>query len=106
VAEVGVVGQRRARQRGVERVEVQAGRQGAVQLGDYDAVVWISGEANEDSILKFTRDGKLVWDFEHRPPPEAAKMPENNQETRYIINKGRFQLDGWPTSSTSSTRSA
>ena len=60
---------------------------------DTKGFVWISGEANEDSILKFTRDGKLVWDFDHRPPPEAAKMPENNQETRYILNKGRFQLD-------------
>ena len=60
---------------------------------DTKGFVWVSGEANEDSILKFTRDGKLVWDFDHRPPPEAAKMPENNQETRYIINKGRFQLD-------------
>ena len=60
---------------------------------DTKGFVWVSGEANEDSILKFTRDGKLVWDFEHRPPPEAAMMPENNQETSYIINKGRFQLD-------------
>jgi hypothetical protein len=60
---------------------------------DTKGFVWVSGEANEDSILKFTRDGKLVWDFDHRPPPEAAKMPENNQETRYILNKGRFQLD-------------
>ena len=60
---------------------------------DTKGFVWVSGEANEDSILKFTRDGKFVWDFDHRPPPEAAKLPENNQETRYILNKGRFQLD-------------
>ncbi len=60
---------------------------------DTKGFVWVSGEANEDSILKFTRDGKFVWDFDHRPPPEAAMMPENNQETRYILNKGRFQLD-------------
>ena len=60
---------------------------------DTKGFVWVSGEANEDSILKFTRDGKLVWDFDHRPPPGTAATPENNQETRYIINKGRFQLD-------------
>ena len=60
---------------------------------DSKGFVWIAGEANEDSILKFTRDGTLVWDFDHRPPPEAAMMPENNQETGYILNKGRFQLD-------------
>ena len=60
---------------------------------DTKGFVWISGTAAQDSILKFTRDGKLVWDFEHRPPPEAGMMPENNQETNTLINKGRFQLD-------------
>jgi hypothetical protein len=60
---------------------------------DSRGFVWIAGEANEDSILKFTRDGKLVWDFDHRPPPQAATAPENNQETSYLLNKGRFQLD-------------
>ena len=62
-------------------------------IADTKGFVWVSGTAPQDSILKFTRDGKLVWDFDHRPPPEAAKMPENNQETSYLINKGRFQLD-------------
>jgi hypothetical protein len=60
---------------------------------DSKGFVWIAGEANEDSILKFTRDGKLVWDFDHRPTPAQAKMPETNQETSYLLNKGRFQLD-------------
>ncbi len=61
---------------------------------DSKGFVWVSGEANEDSILKFTRDGKqLVWDFDHRPTPQQAKLPENNQETGYLLNKGRFQLD-------------
>jgi hypothetical protein len=60
---------------------------------DSKGFVWIAGEANEDSILKFTRDGKLVWDFDRRPTAEQAKLPENNQETSYIPNKGRFQLD-------------
>jgi hypothetical protein len=61
---------------------------------DAKGFVWVSGEANEDSILKFTHDGKqLVWDFDHRPTAEQAKLPENNQETKYLLNKGRFQLD-------------
>ena len=61
---------------------------------DSKGFVWVSGEANEDSILKFSHDGKtLVWDFDHRPTAEQAKLPENNQETKYLLNKGRFQLD-------------
>ena len=31
--------------------------------------VWIGGNGGPDShVLKFTRDGKFVWDFGHRPP--------------------------------------
>ena len=62
-------------------------------IADTKGFVWIAGTNPQDSILKFTRDGKFVWDFGHRPPPEAVKLPENNQETGYLINKGRFQLD-------------
>jgi hypothetical protein len=62
-------------------------------IADTKGFVWVAGTAPQDSILKFTREGKLVWDFDHRPPPEAAMQPENNQETNYLINKGRFQLD-------------
>ena len=62
-------------------------------VADTKGFVWISGTDPQDSILKFTRDGKLVWDFEHRPPVEAGMMPENNQETGFLVNKGRFQLD-------------
>ena len=62
-------------------------------IADTKGFVWVSGTNPQDSILKFTRDGKFVWDFGHRPPPEAAMMPENNQETGFLINKGRFQLD-------------
>ena len=62
-------------------------------IADSKGFVWIAGTAAQDSILKFTRDGKLVWDFEHRPPVEAGMMPENNQETSFLVNKGRFQLD-------------
>jgi hypothetical protein len=62
-------------------------------IADTKGFVWISGTNAQDSILKFTRDGKFVWDFGHRPTPEQAKLPENNQETSYLVNKGRFQLD-------------
>jgi hypothetical protein len=62
-------------------------------IADSKGFVWIAGTAPQDSILKFTRDGKFVWDFGHRPTPEQTKLPENNQETSYLINKGRFQLD-------------
>jgi hypothetical protein len=62
-------------------------------IADTKGFVWIAGTAPQDSILKFTRDGKFVWDFGHRPPAEAGMMPENNQETSFLINKGRFQLD-------------
>jgi hypothetical protein len=62
-------------------------------IADTKGFVWISGTNAQDTILKFTRDGKFVWEFGHRPPAGAEKMPENNQETSYLVNKGRFQLD-------------
>ena len=48
-------------------------------IADTKGFVWIAGTGPQDSILKFTRDGKFVWDFGHRPTPETTK--------------GRFQLD-------------
>ena len=62
-------------------------------IADSKGFVWVAGTSAQDSILKFTRDGKFVWDFGHRPPPEAGMMPENNQETDAFVQKGRFQLD-------------
>jgi hypothetical protein len=62
-------------------------------IADTKGFIWISGTQPQDSIIKYTRDGKVVWDFGHRPPPEAGMMPENNQETSFLVNKGRFQLD-------------
>src|SRR5579863_6719334 len=49
---------------------------------DRQGNVWISGQAPGDSILKFSSDGKLLWDFGHR----GAKVPgdqvkQNNQQT-------------------------
>ena len=62
-------------------------------IADSKGFIWISGTQPQDSIIKYTRDGKVVWDFGHRPPAEAGMMPENNQETSFLVNKGRFQLD-------------
>lgn len=61
-------------------------------IADRKGFVWVGGTAAQDSILKFTRDGKFVWDFGHRPP-QGAQTPENNQQTDILVSKGRFQLD-------------
>lgn len=59
---------------------------------DRQGFVWVAGTAAQDSILKFTKDGKFVWDFDHRPP-KGAPAPENNQQTDVLVSKGRFNLD-------------
>jgi len=61
-------------------------------IADTEGFVWVGGTAAQDSILKFTRDGEFVWDFDHRPP-EGEDLSENNQETDWLVNKGRFQID-------------
>jgi hypothetical protein len=60
-------------------------------LVDREGNVWIAGTAAQDSILKFSHDGKLLWDFGHRPPKEGFK--ETNQNTDMLVSKGRFNLD-------------
>jgi len=60
-------------------------------LVDRQGNVWIAGTAAQDSILKFSHDGKLLWDFGHRPPKEGFK--ETNQNTDMMVSKGRFNLD-------------
>jgi len=77
-------------------------------IADRDGFVWVAGTRPQDSILKFTRDGELVWDFDHRPPEGGqcelersdqreeeycGLLEENNQQTDILSNKGRFQLD-------------
>ena len=61
-------------------------------IPDSKGFVWVAGTAAQDSILKFTRDGKFVWDFGHRPPKEG-EFKETNQNTDMFVSKGRFQLD-------------
>jgi hypothetical protein len=60
---------------------------------DRQGNVWIGGTAQQDSILKFSRDGKLLWDFDHRPPKGSPPLKENNQQTDILLSKGRFNLD-------------
>src|SRR5258705_1923532 len=60
---------------------------------DSKGFVWVAGTGAQDSILKFTKEGKLVWDFGHRPPKDAKDFKENNQMTDAFVSKGRFQLD-------------
>ena len=62
-------------------------------LVDRQGFVWVAGTAAQDSILKFTKDGKLVWDFDHRPPKGSPPLKENNQQTDVLVSKGRFNLD-------------
>ena len=62
-------------------------------IADSKGFIWVSGTAAQDSILKFTKDGTLVWDFGHRPPKDIQNFKENNQMTDYFVSKGRFQLD-------------
>jgi len=69
-------------------------------IPDTEGNVWISGEAAQDSILKFTRDGEFLWDFGRRPPRldtdadlRTRDAQENNQKLDEIVNVGRFQLD-------------
>jgi hypothetical protein len=60
---------------------------------DSKGFVWVAGTGAQDSILKYTKEGKLVWDFGHRPPADDKNFKENNQNTDAFVSKGRFQLD-------------
>jgi len=49
---------------------------------DRDENVWISGTMPGDSIIKFTKDGKFLWDFDHRGPRvPAEQVKQDNQQT-------------------------
>ena len=58
---------------------------------DKQGNVWVSGTQRGDSILKFTRDGKFLWDFGRRPPAvpagqTAPPLKEDNQQTEVLIS--------------------
>ena len=64
----------------------------ATIIADREGYVWVGGNLPGDSILKFTRDGELVWDFGRRSA-DGRHPPEDNTETEILGPKGRFQLD-------------
>ena len=47
-------------------------------IADSKGNIWISGTNAQDSIIKYSQDGKVLWDFDHRPPAEAGMMPESS----------------------------
>ena len=58
---------------------------------DRDLNVWIAANGRGEGILKFTRDGKFLWDFGHRGPKPAPgqqlpPLKDNNQETEVLPN--------------------
>ena len=62
---------------------------------DRDENVWISGTTPGDSIIKFTKDGKFLWDFGHRGPKvPASEVKQNNQQTEtFPPGIAAFELD-------------
>jgi hypothetical protein len=49
---------------------------------DRERNVWISGTRPGDSIIKFSSEGKLLWDFGHRGPKvPAEEVKQDNQQT-------------------------
>ncbi len=62
---------------------------------DRDENVWISGTTPGDSIVKFSKDGKLLWDFGHRGPKVPAnEVKQNNQQTEiFPPGIGAFEFD-------------
>ncbi len=62
---------------------------------DREGNVWISGTRPGDSILKFSSDGKLLWDFGHRGPRvPAEQVKQDNQQTAiFPPGIGAFDFD-------------
>jgi hypothetical protein len=62
---------------------------------DREGNVWISGTRPGDSIVKFSSDGKLLWDFGHRGPKvPAEQVKQDNQQTAiFPPGIGSFDFD-------------
>ena len=62
---------------------------------DRDKNVYLSGTTPGDSIIKFSRDGKFLWDFGHRGPKlPADQVTQDNQQTAvFPPGIGSFDLD-------------
>jgi hypothetical protein len=57
---------------------------------DKQGFVWVAGTAAQDSILKFTKDGKLVWAWKKNTPP---LKPQEQQE---LITAGKMTWEDSP----------
>ena len=62
---------------------------------DRDRNIYVSGTTPGDSIIKFSPDGKFLWDFGHRGPKVPANQVKmNNQQTEiFPPGIGAFELD-------------
>lgn len=61
--------------------------------------VWLSGMGRGDTVLKYSSDGKLLWDFGHRGPGPVPgqtqeRLKDNNQQTDTLMSgMAGFDLD-------------
>jgi len=62
---------------------------------DRERNVWLSGTRPGDSIIKFSSEGKLLWDFGHRGPKvPAEEVKQDNQQTAiFPPGIGGFDFD-------------
>jgi DNA-binding beta-propeller fold protein YncE len=62
---------------------------------DREGNVWMSGTRPGDSIIKFSSEGKLLWDFGHRGPKvPAEQVKQDNQQTAtFPPGIGGFDFD-------------
>jgi hypothetical protein len=62
---------------------------------DREGNVWISGTMPGDSIVKFSSEGKFLWDFGHRGPKiPADQVKQDNQQTAiFPPGIGSFDFD-------------
>jgi DNA-binding beta-propeller fold protein YncE len=62
---------------------------------DRDLNIYLSGTTPGDSVIKFTQDGKFLWDFGHRGPVvPASQVKQDNQQTAiFPPGIGAFDFD-------------
>ena len=72
---------------------------GQTIMVDKKGNVWLSGTGRGDTILKYSSEGKLLWDFGHRGPSPVPGQPlqplkDNNQQTDTLMSgMAGFDLD-------------
>jgi len=72
---------------------------GQTIMVDKEGNVWLSGMGRGDTILKYSSDGKLLWDFGHRGPSPVPgqtqeRLKDNNQQTDTLMSgMAGFDLD-------------